>query len=359
MIGEFFISNRSTLRDALISMTTHRRGLLFIIDSEKRLVGVLTDGDIRRALLQNAHLDSPIEQWMNLNPAKAETQDDALALITERPYLLSIPVVNIDGFIKGLYFTGTNGNVTYLLIDDTGNHEVKHVQNIAIIPARGGSKRIYKKNLSRIGKHSLLGWAIICAKSTSAIDKIIISTDDPEIKAEALLYDIEVEHFRPPHLSSDSAKTIDVLKYELVEFSKKYHVECQNCLLIEPTAPLRTPDILATAIDLFNQHDTDSLVSVTQLRHNFHPNEILRISDDKYLQPYLPGFSMDSRPSRKEQEPLYVQNGLVYITKCSVILEQGSLYGNKVLAFNTGEDSYLDIDNIDDLEIAKFKLSNK
>ncbi|MBK7870820.1 MAG: CBS domain-containing protein [Saprospiraceae bacterium] len=77
MLDNLIISGHATLRDALINMTTHRRGLLFIVDEEQHLVGVLSDGDIRRALLQDVNMNSPIEKMMNLNPIKASSEQEA------------------------------------------------------------------------------------------------------------------------------------------------------------------------------------------------------------------------------------------------------------------------------------------
>ncbi|MBK7870821.1 MAG: hypothetical protein IPJ74_09105 [Saprospiraceae bacterium] len=122
---------------------------------------------------------------------------------------------------------------------------------LAIIPARGGSKRIHKKNLAKLGKHSLLGWAILCAQGTRDIDDILVSTDDLEIAQEAQGYGVKVEWLRPNSLASDDAKTIDVLLFELNEYIKQKSIIPHNCVLLEPTAPLRTPEILKSAIEMF------------------------------------------------------------------------------------------------------------
>lgn len=359
MLEEFLISNQATLRDALISMTTHRRGLLFIIDPVFRLIGVLSDGDVRRSLLQNTALDSPIEKWMNLNPTTAISMQEAQSILTERPFLVAIPVIEAERKIVGVCFFDTGGKITFCSKTSSIHQTENKVKFLAVIPARGGSKRIPYKNLVKIGKHSLLGLAIKCAKETPAINDILVSTDDKDIAEEARRYGVKVEWWRPAELAADNGKTIDVLKFELLEYTQRKGFQPQFCILLEPTAPLRTPEILTSAIETFNANGADSLVSVTKLRHNFHPEEILRIQNGKYLSPYLPERNMDSRIPRQKQEPLYVQNGLIYITNYSVIVNEGSIYGNKVLAFDTGEGSYLDIDDLDDLEFAKFKFINQ
>lgn len=356
MFRSFFIHKQATLRDALISMTTHRKGILFVIESSDHLLGVLSDGDIRRALLQGISLESPIEQWMNLNPVKALSVQEGREILEKRPSLLAIPIIESAGKICEVCVIDPYGKITVWSEAPPSSNDINAINYLAIIPARGGSKRIPRKNLSKLGKDSLLGLAIKCAQETPEIESIIVSTDDAEIAEEAARYGVVVEWMRSLELSRDDTKTIDVLKFELTEFIKRKSIHPKHCVLLEPTSPLRTPKMLSSAIQYFKANHAESLVSVTPLRHNFHPEEVLRING-KFLSPYLLNRTMDSRLGRQQQEPLYVQNGILYITKSEIILDKGSIYGDIILAFDTGEDSYLDIDNLDDLELAKFKFN--
>ena len=126
--------------------------------------------------------------------------------------------------------------------------------------------------------------------------------------------------------------------------------------ILEPTAPLRTHKILDQAIELFETTDSDSLVSVNKIRHIHHPEELLVADNKGYLRPYLQDRTFDSRKLRDEQESLYMQNGLVYITRTGVLLQQKSIYGKKVIMFETDAGLFADIDEPEDLEIARIKF---
>lgn len=361
-IEQFIIYEDATLRDALIQMTSTHRGVILVVDSYHNLAGVISDGDVRRALLDDVSLKIPVTQIMNLNPKVAASEHQAKAMLEENPFLILIPVVNSDGALTGV-LSALDDKKFYRnsLSEDVpeGAHSVaeRNTRFLAIIPARGGSKRIPEKNLSKIGGDTLLSLAIKTGKNSSYIDDIVVSTDSEKIEREAEANGVTVHDLRPARLSGDSAKTVDVLHHEVSRYAEKNKHRPEYIILLEPTAPLRSSELLDEAIGHFLSFDNaDSLVSVTPLRHIYHPEELLKATENDFLKPYFDERTFDNRKSRTEQEQLYTQNGLIYITRTSVLLDQHSIYGSNVLKFETPEALFADIDEKEDLELARLKF---
>jgi CMP-N,N'-diacetyllegionaminic acid synthase len=359
---DFVLQSGSTLKTALIQMTSSHLGILLIVDRDFKLLGILSDGDMRRALINDVSLSIPVEQIMNINPVIAKSEQQAVELLESKPYLLLVPVLDDSGTIAGVmsgikdvaYFKNTE-----LIFNRTSTteNEIQDVKCLAIIPARGGSKRIPQKNLSKIGNHSLLSLAIKVAKQSKHIDHIIVSTDNEEIASEAKSHGIETPWLRPIDLASDNAKSVDVMIHATEKFKEQFGYFPGIILLLEPTAPLRTAELIDQAIEWFNKNNAaDSLVSANAIRHNFHPEELLREGPKNFLSPYIESRNFDTRKPRLEQEKLFVQNGLVYIVKSEVLLYKRSLYGEKVLLFENSPGLFCDIDEIEDLKMAEIKL---
>jgi CMP-N-acetylneuraminic acid synthetase len=355
----FLISDKATLKSALIQMTAGHTGVMLVVNEQNRLLGLLSDGDVRRALLQDLSLNIPIEQVMNINPWCANTKEEGFAKLEERKDFLVAPVVSKDGYLLGIC-SSLVGRAGYFQLPQTEEAEQPIVEQrknvVALIPARGGSKRIPKKNLSRLGKDSLVGLAIKAALASKYIDEVILSTDDEEIAEEGRKYGIIVSWLRPAELSSDTAKSIDVVLHAFKKVEEQWGYMPAIGLLLEPTAPLRTAEMLDEAIGHFNKHKTDSLVSVNAVRHIFHPEELLKSTPEGLLTPNMADRTFDTRKLRGQQEPLYVQNGLVYIFNIEMLFAQKSIYGASVLKFETDAALFTDIDEMEDLKLAQIKL---
>jgi CMP-N-acetylneuraminic acid synthetase len=133
--------------------------------------------------------------------------------------------------------------------------------------------------------------------------------------------------------------------------------QTQYGVLLEPTAPLRTPDHILSALDILKSSDADSVVSVSQIPHIFNPEEILVI-DDQALHPFSAGRTLDNRLPRGKQTPHYVQNGLVYAFRLDMLLKKKSLYGDKCLPLIVDWNYFLDIDSPPDLDFAEYKINS-
>ena len=212
---------------------------------------------------------------------------------------------------------------------------------IAIIPARGASKRLPNKNIALLGTIPPLVHSINYAKA-NGIDRIIVSTDNLKIKEIALANAVEVID-RPKHLATDDATTVSALKHVLETMDEAF----ENVILLQPTNPLRPTNLFKEAYQKYMEGNYDSLMTVTRNEQKFG-----KIIKNKFV-PY--NYKIGQRS--QDLEPLYFENGLLYITKAALILEE-KIIGDHHLPFIVNHPfSKVDIDTIEDFEYAEYLLS--
>lgn len=218
------------------------------------------------------------------------------------------------------------------------------MKNIAIIPARSGSKRLPNKNIMLLGGIPLMAHSILEAKKyPNIIDEIYVSTDDNQIKEIALAFGVQVID-RPEEISGDLAPTVTALKHVLELIS--HHVD--NVFLLQPTNPMRPDNLISDAYSLFQNHQTDSLMTVSQNHH-----KLGKISNNEFL-PY--NYAIGQRS--QDLEPLYYENGLLYIIASQLILQE-KIMGEKPFPMIVNHPyAYVDIDTQDDFDFAEY-LFNK
>lgn len=216
--------------------------------------------------------------------------------------------------------------------------------NIAIIPARGGSKRLPKKNLLSLLEKPLIEYSIDYAKQNlDIIDRIIVTTDSEEIKQIALKNNVEVID-RPKEISNDTSTTVSALKHVL----ETIKVKSGNIILLQPTNPLRPKTLLKEAFKIFQKQNFDSLMTVTR-----NTDKLGKIKDQKFV-PF--NYKMGQRS--QDLEPLYFENGLLYITKNTFILEDVILTENNCPFIVDHPYAKVDIDSAEDFKLAEFILQN-
>ncbi|WP_291102542.1 MULTISPECIES: cytidylyltransferase domain-containing protein [unclassified Flavobacterium] len=180
------------------------------------------------------------------------------------------------------------------------------MKTIAIIPARGGSKRLPNKNILLLGGIPLIAHSILYAKKNSAIiDEIYVSTDDEAIKNIALQYGAKVVD-RPESLSGDFEPTVSALQHvvESLDF------EVVNVILLQPTNPLRPQNLLKEAFEIYQKGNYDSLFTVSK-----NHQKLGKIEHNKFIP-----FNYEIGQRSQDLHPLYFENGLLYISKAKLIL---------------------------------------
>ena len=213
---------------------------------------------------------------------------------------------------------------------------------ITIIPARGGSKRFPGKNIHNFMGKPLITHSIECSKACSTISHTYVSTDDEQIKQVSLKYGAEVID-RPAELGSDFATSADVMKNAVEQLIDK-GVDFDYVLLLQATNPLRPDNLLQNVIDIIEQTKVDSLMTVN--RSELKLGKII----DNHFQPWNYHYGQRSQ----DMEPLYYENGLLYISSKELLL-QGKITSDNmyplVVDHIFGE---VDIDTREDMEYAEF-----
>ncbi|HET8887230.1 MAG TPA: acylneuraminate cytidylyltransferase family protein [Salinimicrobium sp.] len=212
-------------------------------------------------------------------------------------------------------------------------------KNIVIIPARGGSKRLPRKNLLNLNEFPLLVHSINYAKANAGIiDKIVVSTDDSEIKELAIQNGVEVID-RPSHLATDTSPTVTALKHVLENINEDF----ENVILLQPTNPLRPVNLLREAFQKYNAGGYDSLVSVSR-----NHQKLGKIIENKFVP-----FNYEIGQRSQDIAPLYYENGLLYITKSELILREQILGKNHFAYIVDHPFGEIDIDTQEDFLIAE------
>ena len=223
---------------------------------------------------------------------------------------------------------------------------------IAIIPARGGSKGIPKKNLQKVCGVSLLEHALHCVwKSKYSLD-VIVSTDCMEILEHANSVGYIGEYLRPTELAKDDSRTIDSV-LDVLSWSKKNHGREYDCVvLLQPTSPLRLSSDLDAALDSFLASSNDtSLVSVVAMSE--HPVECIAVSDDGW--DYLVKPQVSYRGRQCYNQNYFFINGAIYICKAEFLIHSQSFIDQgKTILYEMPKSRSVDIDTEDDLILANY-----
>ncbi|HQE34601.1 MAG TPA: acylneuraminate cytidylyltransferase family protein [Flavobacterium alvei] len=214
------------------------------------------------------------------------------------------------------------------------------MKTIAIIPARGGSKRLSNKNVLSLGGIPLIAHSILYAqKNSDIIDEIYVSTDDAQIKEVALQYGAKVID-RSEHLSGDFEPTVSALKHVL----ESIEINVESVILLQATNPLRPQNLLAAAFESYEKGNYDSLFTVSR-----NHQKLGKIVENKF-EPF--NYTIGQRS--QDLEPLFYENGLLYITKANLIFNDSIISENAYPFELNSIFANVDIDTQDDLELAEY-----
>ena len=230
---------------------------------------------------------------------------------------------------------------------------------LGLIPARGGSKSIPRKNILKILNKPLIGWTIEVAKASKNINRVIVSTDDEEIAEIAKSFGAEVPFLRPKKYSEDFSRDIEYHQHTLKWLQANESYTPYALVNLRPTTPLRDPLVIDNAINEFLKSPiSDSLRSV-QLADQT-PYKMWEIDVKRNLKQitFIDNIKEPYNEPRQKLPKVYWQNGYVDIVKSSVIRDKNSTTGNAILPFIIQNPS-IDLDYPDEIEKAVNQLSNK
>lgn len=224
----------------------------------------------------------------------------------------------------------------------------KHVKSIAIIPARGGSKRIPRKNIKNFLGKPIITYSIEAALKADVFDEVMVSTDDTEIAEIAQKYGAKIPFFRSSELSNDMAMTAPVLIEVLNEY-KKLGQNFEYICCIYPCAPFVTFQRLKEAMNILKNNDCDSTLPV--VKFSYPPQRCLVIKDGKAQMLYPENYNVRSQ----DLESYYHDAGQFYCLKSESLIREERLYCGITLPIILDESEVQDIDTEEDWKIAEIK----
>lgn len=221
---------------------------------------------------------------------------------------------------------------------------------LAVVPARGGSKGIAKKNLRRVGGLSLVARAASLIREIDWIDRSVISTDDVEIHREGVYFGLSSIGIRPADLSTDTANSIDVWRQAWDAAQEKYGETYQLSILLEPTCPLRIVDDIERVVCSIVKEQFSSAVTVSENPERFAPEKTLKIAKGNNLCHYL---NSERALTRRQEVPRYFhRNGACYGAIKSRLFEDSEIFGEGCAAVVLSR-PLVNIDSMEDLRSAR------
>lgn len=228
---------------------------------------------------------------------------------------------------------------------------------LAVIPARGGSKGVIRKNIRPIGGKPLIAYTIEMALAARCLlHRAIVSTDDPEIEAIAREHGADVPFQRPAELAGDKVPTLPVLQHAVRFVEEQDGVVLDWVLLLQPTAPLRVLEDVKASLNLTYQQSCDSVISVVQVFAE-HPILMKRIENNRLL-PYC----LEEKEGTRRQDyhpPAYMRNGAIYLTRRDVLMESNSIWGKVIIPYVMPPERSVSIDSELELKLVELLMQEK
>lgn len=218
---------------------------------------------------------------------------------------------------------------------------------LALIAARGGSKRLPGKNIRNLGGKPLIAWTIDIALESRLYCDVLVSTDNAAIAEVAKKHGALVPWLRPADLATDTAGSVDVALHAL-DWYEANHGKVDGLALLQPTSPFRTQKTLKESLDLFLSSGCRPVVSVTPALS--HPAWCFSIHED-HLEPFLGWEEADKRS--QDLPPAFVTDGSMYIISPTCLRSERRFVNNRARAYIVKADEALDIDTSEDWEIAE------
>lgn len=224
---------------------------------------------------------------------------------------------------------------------------------LAVVPARGGSKGVRRKNVHPLLGRPLLAYTSACIRESRRITRAVLSSDDAEILAVGRQLGLEAPFVRPVSLAGDDVSSVDVALHALEHVENEEGKIYDAVALLEPTAPLRTGEDIDAALDVLFSSDADSVVGVCRVEAP-HPGK-MQVIEGGYLKPLMPEIWRDGL-RRQNLFPVYFLNGAVYAVRRETLRRTRSFWGPRTLPYVMPPERSLNIDSALDFRIAEALL---
>lgn len=222
-----------------------------------------------------------------------------------------------------------------------GSRSAKLSRVLGLVPARGGSKGVPRKNIRPLAGRPLLEYTAKSALKARRLSRVVLSTEDPEVAEVGRQCGLEVPFMRPSDLAQDATPSLAVVQHALRWLEARGDCYDAACIL-EPTSPFRKADEIDECVALLEESEADAVVTVRRVPDEFHPRWTYLQDNHGYLR-LITGDSSPV-PRRQELPPAYHRDGSVYVTRRDVALERNSLYGDRLLGYVVEGGPWVSID---------------
>lgn len=229
---------------------------------------------------------------------------------------------------------------------------------LGLIPARGGSKGIPRKNVRKLAGRPLICYSFDSALGSRCLDRIIVSTDDPEIAGLARQAGIAVPFMRPADLASDNAAMLPVVQHAVRALKSLDGYEPDVVVLLQPTAALRQARHIDEAVTLLLDRGADSIVSVCPVPEAFNPYWVHIVSADGRLVHFIPD-GMTRYTRRQDLPRVYWREGTIYAVRRDTLMLKNTLYGDVCLAYVLDTNDILHLDSPFDWLVAELVMERR
>ena len=228
---------------------------------------------------------------------------------------------------------------------------------LAVIPARGGSKGVPRKNIRDLCGKPVIAWTIETALAVGDdLHRVIVSTDDAEIAEAARMVGAEVPFMRPAELAVDTAPGLPVFQHAVAFVEEEERTPMDWVLVLQPTAPLRDAGDISKSLKLALEGGCDSIISVVRVLAE-HPTLMKKIENDRLL-PYC----IEEKEGMRRQDynpPAYMRNGAIYLTRRDVLMENNSVWGEVILPYVMPEERSYNIDSESDFRLVEMVMRER
>ncbi len=200
---------------------------------------------------------------------------------------------------------------------------IRGLSVLALVPARGGSKSISKKNLCLVGGLSLVARVAAVVSSIDWIDFALLSTDDKDIAAEGMQHGLSVPFLRPDKLARDDTTALATWQHDWLAVERHCQQQFDIAIWLQPTSPTRIVADVEMTVNALLTNNCFAAATVSRLPGHYHPEKILQIDANNYLEYYVGG--QQGKSLRQQLTPYYYRNGLCYAAKRQCILELNSI----------------------------------
>lgn len=226
---------------------------------------------------------------------------------------------------------------------------------LAIVPARGGSRGIPRKNIAPVAGKPLIAWTIETALACPILDRVIVSTDDEEIAGVARRRGAEVPFLRPAQLARDDTPGIEPILHAVRWLDEHEGYRPRHVMVLQPTSPLRTAEDIEGAVELAELKQGHRVVSVC--RADQHPYWMKRVSGEGQITSFL---SLEPAYTRRQDlPPAYALNGAIYLARREVLVAERTFYTEHTYAYVMPPERSLDVDEPWDLYLAHLVLRDR